>query len=67
MDFDGSHIGLLILSMLNVLCPQFLKENRIYWLKAPIYKVETKKKNYYYYSEEEFAKHPDGVITKFKG
>ena len=66
-DFDGSHIGLLILSMLNVLCPQFLKENRIYWLKAPIYKVETKKKNYYYYSEEEFSKHPDGVITKFKG
>lgn len=66
-DFDGSHIGLLILSMLNVLCPQFLKENRIYWLKAPIYKVETKKKNYYYYSEEEFAKHPDGNITKFKG
>ena len=66
-DFDGSHIGLLVMSMLDVLCPQLLKEGRLYWLKAPIYKVETKKKNYYYYTEEEFAKHPEGNIIKYKG
>jgi len=66
-DFDGSHIGLLILAMAHIICPNFLTENRIYWLRAPIYKVETKNKNYYYYSEEEFAKHPNGNIIKYKG
>lgn len=66
-DFDGSHIGLLILAMTHIICPNFLTENRIYWLRAPIYKVETKNKNYYYYSEEEFAKHPNGNIIKYKG
>lgn len=66
-DFDGSHIGLLILSMTHIICPNFLTENRIYWLRAPIYKVETRNKNYYYYSEEEFIKHPNGNIIKYKG
>lgn len=66
-DFDGSHIGLLILAMAHIICPNFLTENRIYWLRAPIYKVETRNKNYYYYSEEEFIKHPNGNIIKYKG
>lgn len=66
-DFDGSHIGLLILAMAHIICPNFLTENRIYWLRAPIYKVETRSKNYYYYSEEEFINHPDGHIIKYKG
>lgn len=66
-DFDGSHIGLLILAMTHIICPNFLTENRIYWLRAPIYKVETRNKNYYYYSEEEFIKHPNGNIIKYKG
>ena len=66
-DFDGSHIGLLIMAMAQVICPSILTENRLYWLKAPIYKVETKSKTYFYYTEEEFVKHPQGVITKYKG
>lgn len=66
-DFDGSHIGLLILAMAHIICPNFLTENRIYWLRAPIYKVETRNKNYYYYSEGEFIKHPNGNIIKYKG
>lgn len=66
-DFDGSHIGLLIMVMAQVICPSILTENRLYWLKAPIYKVETKSKTYFYYTEEEFAKHPQGIITKYKG
>lgn len=66
-DFDGSHIGLLIMAMAQVICPSILTENRLYWLKAPIYKVETKSKTYFYYTEEEFAKHPQGTITKYKG
>lgn len=66
-DFDGSHIGLLLMAMLQVLAPQFLKENRLFWLRAPTCKVETKTKTYYYYNEEEFRSHPKGNITFFKG
>lgn len=66
-DFDGSHIGLLLMAMLQVLAPDFLKENRLFWLRAPTCKVETPKKTYFYYSEEEFKNHPKGNITFFKG
>lgn len=68
-DFDGSHIGLLIMGMLYTLCPDFLKENRLYWLKAPIYKIECGKNNYYYYTEDEFQnrKNINGNIIKYKG
>lgn len=66
-DFDGSHISLLLMSMLQVLAPEFIKENRLFWLRAPTCKVETKTKTYYYYSEEEFRSHPKGNITFFKG
>lgn len=66
-DFDGSHIGLLLMSMLQVLAPQFLKENRLFWLRAPTCKVETKNKTYYYYSQKELENHPTGNITFFKG
>ena len=66
-DFDGSHIGLLLMAMLQVLAPEFLKENRLFWLRAPICKVETLKKTYFYYSDEEFKNHPKGNITFFKG
>lgn len=66
-DFDGSHIGLLLMAMLQVLAPEFLKENRLFWLRAPTCKVETPKKTYFYYSDEEFKSHPKGNITFFKG
>lgn len=66
-DFDGSHIGLLILAMTQVICPSVLMENRLYWLRAPLYKVETKNKTYFYYTEQEFLNHPSGLITKYKG
>lgn len=66
-DFDGNHIGLLILAMAHVIYPELLTENRLYWLKAPIYKVETKNKTYFYYTEEEFENHPNGNIIKYKG
>ena len=66
-DFDGSHIALLIMAMAHIICPSLLTENRMYWLKAPIYKVETKNKKYFYYTEEEFKNHPNGNITKYKG
>ena len=66
-DFDGSHISLLLMSMLQILAPNFIKENRLFWLRAPICKVETKKKTYYYYNEKDFKNHPQGTITFFKG
>ena len=66
-DFDGAHIGLLIMAMAHVICPSLLTENRLFWLRAPIYKVETKNKTYFYYTEEEFINHPSGIITKYKG
>lgn len=66
-DFDGSHIGLLIMAMAHILCPSILTENKLYWLRAPIYKVEYKNKKYFYYTEEEFNSHPKGIITKYKG
>lgn len=66
-DVDGSHIGLLILAMIHVLMPEFIKENRMYWLRTPIYKVSNGKKDYFYYTEEEFKNHPNGSIVKYKG
>lgn len=66
-DFDGSHISLLLMAMLQVLAPQFIKDNRLFWLRAPTCKVETKTKTYYYYNEAEFKNHPKGNITFFKG
>ena len=66
-DFDGSHIALLIMAMSHIIAPNILTENRLYWLRAPIYKVSAKNKNYYYYTEEEFKKHPTGNIIKYKG
>lgn len=67
-DFDGSHIGLLIMAMLQKLAPEFLAEGRLCWLRAPIYKVESGKNNYYFYTEEEFQNRTiNGDITKFKG
>lgn len=66
-DFDGSHISLLLMAMLQVLAPQFIKDNRLFWLRAPICKVETKTKTYYYYNDAELKNHPKGNITFFKG
>lgn len=66
-DFDGSHISLLLMAMLQVLAPEFIKENRLFWLRAPTCKVETNQKTYYYYNEEEFKSHPKGNVTFFKG
>lgn len=38
-DFDGSHIGLLIMAMLQRLCPEFIQEGRLNWLVPPLYKL----------------------------
>ena len=68
-DFDGSHIGLLVMAIIQKLCPEFIQEGRLYWLKAPVCKLECKGKTYYYYTEEEVEnrKETSGEMTFFKG
>lgn len=67
-DSDGSHIGLLVMAMLYRLVPGFLEEGRMYWLKAPLYKLEKNKKVWYYYSEDEFKNKTEvGEVIRYKG
>lgn len=64
-DDDGRHIALLILANLYYLCPQFLKENRLYWLQSPLY-IEYDKNNNpisWYYTHEDF----NAIRSKLKG
>lgn len=67
-DADGSHIGLLIMALCEVLCPEILEDNRLYWLKAPLYKVQKGKNIQYYYTEEEYNNRKfDGETLRYKG
>ena len=67
-DDDGGHIACLIMALLYKFAPEFLKEGRLYWLHAPLYKVTSGKTVRYFYSEEELAKaSPRGVQQRFKG
>lgn len=68
-DFDGAHVGLLVMSILQKLCPEFIQEGRLYWLKAPICKLDFKGKTWYYYSEEEVNTRlqKEGNIVFYKG
>ena len=52
-DSDGSHIGLLIMAALRYLAPQFLEEERLLWLRSPLYIVKNGKKESYYFTDEE--------------
>lgn len=66
-DSDGAHIALLIMALLQKLAPQFIKEGRLFWLKAPLYKVDKGKEIYYYFSDQELQHGLKGEITRFKG
>lgn len=67
-DSDGSHIALLIMALFHKLIPKFLLEERLCWLKAPIYKVQKGKDSSFFYSEEDYQKTKGGgEVTKFKG
>lgn len=59
----GYHIGLLIMSALQYLAPEFIQEHRLCWLRSPLYIVTNGKKHTYFYSDEEFNK----ARTKIKG
>lgn len=52
-DSDGYHIGLLIASALEHFCPKFVQENRLCWLRSPLYIVKGKDKEQYYFTDQE--------------
>lgn len=52
-DSDGYHIGLLIASALEHFCPKFIQENRLCWLRSPLYIVKGKEKEQYYFTDQE--------------
>lgn len=54
-DSDGFHIGLLIMAALYKLAPEFLQENRLYWLRSPLYIEKIGKQEKYYFTDEEIA------------
>lgn len=64
-DDDGAHIALLILANLYALCPQLIREGRVYWLRSPLFIEQDKngKPISWYYTNEEF----DKVRGKLKG
>lgn len=67
---DGSHIGLLIMSALAYLAPNFIKEGRLCWLRSPLFIVNNKGKESYYFTDEEFnkvRKSVKGEVTRAKG
>lgn len=67
-DADGAHIGLLIMAALYHLCPEFIREGRLAWLRAPLYIVKSGKKNHYYFTDAEYEKNTiKGEVSRAKG
>ena len=66
-DDDGAHIALLVTALIYSLCPEFVIDGRLYWLKAPLYKVEYAGKTNYYFTDNELPKGCKGDITRHKG
>lgn len=69
---DGHHIALLILANLHRICPWFLRENRVFWLRSPLFIEQDKNGNPLscYYSDDEFDKVRGtlkGYIKRVKG
>lgn len=69
-DSDGYHIGLLIMSALQYLAPEFIKEGRLCWLHAPLYIIDNGKTESYFFTDEEMNLNKGkvkGNITRNKG
>lgn len=67
-DDDGYHIACLLMAFFEALLPQFLREGRLSWLRAPLYKVVKNKKAYYFFTDEEReASNITGEQTRYKG
>ena len=70
-DIDGANIMCLISTMFYVLMPNFIKEGRLCWLRAPLYKLENKGKKLFAYNDDELLDLRKGrenwIITRAKG
>ncbi len=71
-DVDGMHIRLLLITFFLQFFPELIKENHLYILQTPLFRVRNKKETFYCYSQDEkneaMAKltgKPE--ITRFKG
>lgn len=68
-DSDGSHIGLLIMALIIKLCPELIYENRLCWIRTPLFREGEGKNAKYYYTNEEMKNRQStgGNIKRFKG
>jgi topoisomerase-4 subunit B len=71
-DVDGMHIRLLLLTFFLQFFPDLIRNNHLYILQTPLFRVRNKKETIYCYSEaervaaiEKLGKNPE--ITRFKG
>lgn len=58
------------MAALRYLAPEFLNENRLCWLRSPLYIVKNGKSESYYFTDEEFNKVRNkikGEVTRAKG
>lgn len=58
------------MAALSYLAPDFIKEGRLCWLRAPLYIVEDGKKQSYYFTDEEFNAVKDSIkgdVKRCKG
>ncbi len=71
-DVDGMHIRLLIITFFLQFFPDLIKNNHVFILQTPLFRVRNKKETVYCYSEEERIDAirklgPNPEITRFKG
>ena len=71
-DVDGMHIRLLIITFFLQFFPDLIKNNHVFILQTPLFRVRNKKETIYCYTEEERLKAieklgPNPEITRFKG
>lgn len=67
---DGFSIQVLLLTLFYKIMPKLLKEEKIYVVKSPLYKIDKGDNVWYTYTEEEqksFKKPNGSIITRFKG
>ncbi len=71
-DVDGMHIRLLLLTFFLQFFPDLVRNNHLYILETPLFRVRNKKKTYYCYSHDEKLNAIKALtgkpeITRFKG
>ncbi len=71
-DVDGMHIRLLLITFFLNFFPELIKNQHVYVLQTPLFRVRNKKQTIYCYNEEEKQQAieklgPNVEITRFKG